>query len=511
MITSLDAIGRITGMIGIYVRVSTEEQAKKGYSVENQIDECKKKAQTNDVMEYIDKGYSGEFLERPGLDKLRKDVKDGIIEKVVCYDPDRLSRKLMNALIIDDEFRKKGVEMIYVSGEFAKTPEGQLFYSMRGAISEFEKAKINERMSGGRKRKAREGKVVKNNYVYGYDYDKEKGAMVINEEEAKVVKLIFDLFTQTNSIVRGINGIAKHLTEKGIPTKRGAAVWHRQVVRQILINHTYKGEFYQNRWNTEGMLANRYKTDDDKVSMKERDKSEWILTKVPAIVTEEQFNYAQELISQSRRRWAKSGKRQYLLSGLLRCGKCGNTLTGLNKKNWGKYVLTYSDRKNYSGAKHIGCGVEVPCEKLDEAVWLEVKKLLDDPERIESHNQNEQQPVFELEQMAILENEIEKARKGRKKLMQLFALGDDIDTDEIRESIIEMKEKEDSYRKQLEELQQSVQEAQSQGFNTEALKRAVEHYVKGDVNSFEDQQNLIRTIVKEVIVYDKDNINIRLF
>ncbi|WP_010093949.1 recombinase family protein, partial [Ornithinibacillus scapharcae] len=85
-------------MIAIYVRVSTEEQSKKGYSLRNQIEECKKKANTNQTLEYIDDGYSGEFLERPGLTKLRQDVKEGHISKVICYDPDRLSRKLMNAV-----------------------------------------------------------------------------------------------------------------------------------------------------------------------------------------------------------------------------------------------------------------------------------------------------------------------------------------------------------------------------------------------------------------------------
>ncbi len=94
-------------MIAIYVRVSTEEQGKKGYSVRNQIQMCKDKAKTNDVIQYVDEGFSGEFLERPDLERLRKDVREGLITKVVCYDPDRLSRKLMNALIIDDEFRKK--------------------------------------------------------------------------------------------------------------------------------------------------------------------------------------------------------------------------------------------------------------------------------------------------------------------------------------------------------------------------------------------------------------------
>ncbi|WHY71204.1 recombinase family protein [Fictibacillus enclensis] len=134
-------------MIAIYARVSTEEQAKKGFSLEDQIKECRKKAKTDEVMEYIDRGVSGEILDRHALTKLRNDVKDGLITKVICLYPDRLSRKLMNQLIITDEIEKRGVKLVFVNGEYTKTPEGNLFYSMRGAIAEFEKAKINERMS----------------------------------------------------------------------------------------------------------------------------------------------------------------------------------------------------------------------------------------------------------------------------------------------------------------------------------------------------------------------------
>ncbi|WP_240511845.1 recombinase family protein [Paludifilum halophilum] len=113
-------------MVGIYARVSTEEQAKKGFSLKNQIAACRKKVRTTEVMEYIDEGISGEFLDRPALSTLRGDVKKGLLTKVVCLDPDRLSRKLMNQLIITDEFDRRGVELIFVNGEYAKTPEGGL-------------------------------------------------------------------------------------------------------------------------------------------------------------------------------------------------------------------------------------------------------------------------------------------------------------------------------------------------------------------------------------------------
>lgn len=325
-------------MVGIYARVSTEEQAKSGFSLDDQIRECRKKAGTLDVVEYVD-DMSGEFLDRPALTKLRQDVKDGVITKIICLDPDRLSRKLMNQLLITDEFDKRGIELVFVNGEYAKTPEGQLFYSMRGAIAEFEKAKINERMSRGRREKARQGRVLRDFQIYGYSYDPEKEQMIVNEGEAAVVRLIFDLFTQPNELVQGMNGIAKYLTEKGIPTKRGARVWHRQVVRQLLMNEAYIGRFYQNRWNTEGMLGNKFRNSEEKVRMRQRPQEEWIQLSCPAIIDEVKFEHAQKLLKESRRRWAGRSLNQYLLSGLLRCGDCGNTMTYWKSKNWGEACL----------------------------------------------------------------------------------------------------------------------------------------------------------------------------
>lgn len=210
-------------------------------------------------------------------------------------------------------------------------------------------------MTSGRKRKAIEGKVIKNSHAYGYDYDKENGMYVVNEKEANIIRFIFEMFTKPTKDIQGMNGIAKFLTAKEIPTKKGVGVWHRQVVRQILLNEMYTGTYYQNKFNTEGMLANKYKSD-NKIKMTIRDQSEWIETAIPQIIVQEQFDYAQELLKQARRRWSKStSARTYLLSGIVRCADCGNTMTGIYRNNWGTKLRYYTDVKNSSGAKNEGC------------------------------------------------------------------------------------------------------------------------------------------------------------
>src|SRR5690625_2928289 len=148
-------------MIAIYARVSTEEQLK-GYSIEGQIEDCVRLAETNDVLTYIDDGYTGEILNRPNLTKLLEDVEKGVIEKVICYDPDRLSRKLLNQLIITEKLDKHEVKLLFVKSDYKNDPEGNLYFQVRGAFSEFDKAKIKHNTMTGRYRKAKRGKVVKN-------------------------------------------------------------------------------------------------------------------------------------------------------------------------------------------------------------------------------------------------------------------------------------------------------------------------------------------------------------
>ncbi|MGI6642165.1 MAG: recombinase family protein [Limnochordia bacterium] len=268
-------------LIGIYVRVSTEDQAVRGYSIPGQIRECKALAGQKPAIIFADEGLSGDSLDRPALAKLRQAVREGKIKEVICLDPDRLSRKLLNQLLLTDEFDRHGVRLRFVNGDYSKTPEGTLFYALRGAISEFEKAKITERMCRGRREKAKQGKVLRDFQIYGYDYDKERETLRINQAEAEVVQEIFQRFLNPPPGAAGLSGIARWLNERGIPTKRGAKKWHRQVIRQILTNPTYVGRFYHNKWAATPQ------------GVRLRPKEEWILVPCPPIIDESTFEQVQ--------------------------------------------------------------------------------------------------------------------------------------------------------------------------------------------------------------------------
>lgn len=493
----------MTEMIGIYARVSTEEQAKSGYSLQDQIRECLKKAGSNNVKKYVDEGVSGEFLDRPALSELRRDVRDGVISKVVCLDPDRLARNLMNQLIITDEIDKRA-ELVFVNGEYGSSPEGKLFYQMRGAISEFEKAKINERMSRGRREKARQGRVLRDFQIYGYDYDDDQEKLVINQFEAEIVRLIFDLFTNKNTMVRGINGIANYLNEQGVPTKKGKSLWHRQVVRQILMNPVYIGEFYQNKWNTEGMLGNKYREPEEQVSVSRRPREEWILIPCPAIIDSDTFACAKQLLQESKRRWSGTSKRIYLLSGLIRCGECGNTMTGRQMTNWGKKVLEYTDVKNTAGAKNKGCGKRVKCKELDKVVWDAVMAWLNQPDEIAAASDEGKESVVSCEEaeLARIGKEIEKTKAGRQRLINLLVEGN-VGDEDIRQMLKELKEKESRLTKRLDELAKLTQVREDNKYRKNLLQEAAEYYlsISPDELNISQKRNLIRYAVREVRVF----------
>jgi site-specific DNA recombinase len=499
-------------VIAIYVRVSTEEQVK-GYSVEGQIEDCKRLAGTNEYLEYVDDGYTGEILNRPALMKLQDDIENGLITKVICYDPDRLSRKLLVQLMIAEQFQKYNVELQFVKHDYKDDAEGQLFFQVRGAFSEFDKAKIKHNTMTGRYRKAKQGLVVKNGNLYGYDFDKKNNTYTINENEAKFIRMIFDYYTNPTSVFKGINGIAQHLTEIGAPTKRGAKSWHRQVVRQILMNEAYTGNYYQNRYDTVGDYVR--KQSGEKVDYgKLRPKDEWLLTNIPPIISTEQFNRTQELMEQGRRRHSNYGRHSYLLSGLVRCGRCGGTMTGRKTQSHGKDFFIYECRKNTAGAKSKGCGRQMSENKLNNFVWDELIKIFNNPERLDQFTEGTQKSYL-LDEMKHIQEEIEKTKKGRKRLFQLVSLSEDdeMDLEEIKDQIRELQIKEKNLQTKYNQIEEEIKADQPKESNQAVFHEASKMYfqTKRKELPFENKQNIIRMVVKEIFIIDSETIQINIF
>jgi site-specific DNA recombinase len=166
--------------VALYARVSSERQADTN-TIASQVAVLQERIQFNgeilsDEMQFIDDGFSGTTLIRPGLERLRDNVSSGLIEKLYVHSPDRLARKYAYQVLLIDEFIHSGVELIFINHEIGRTPEGELLLQMQGMISEYERAKILERCRRGRLHTAQRGSVnVLTCAPYGYRYTPRAG------------------------------------------------------------------------------------------------------------------------------------------------------------------------------------------------------------------------------------------------------------------------------------------------------------------------------------------------
>ncbi|HEU65634.1 MAG TPA: recombinase family protein [Chloroflexi bacterium] len=186
----------------LYARVSTDKQAEK-YGIPSQIEALRKRCLERgwtpvldgDEDAFIDDGYSGAELDRPALDCLRQAAKDGRVDIVLVYDPDRLSRKLYHQMILAEESEKQGIKLEFVTQDMGNSPEDRMFFNMRGLVAEYEREKIRERTVRGSREKARQGKVVRAGATpFGFCYNKEKATLEEDSEKAQTIRLIFYTF-----------------------------------------------------------------------------------------------------------------------------------------------------------------------------------------------------------------------------------------------------------------------------------------------------------------------------
>jgi site-specific DNA recombinase len=245
-----------SGYAAIYARVSTEDQGK-GFSIPTQIEACQKLADREGYTVHeshilVDEGISGTTMDRPGLRKLRDLVNAHAISAVNVYDPDRLSRNLGHQLLLAEEFERADVKLLIVSHPMEQGPEGWLFFQMRGALAEYERAKIIERTKRGAVGRVQAGHPGGGNAPLGYRYIAEPhgGRWEVDEDEAALVRRIFALCLEGHPI----RAIARILTEERVATpsdrhpERGGrkslphGVWSHPTVRAILTYQGYTGE-----------------------------------------------------------------------------------------------------------------------------------------------------------------------------------------------------------------------------------------------------------------------------
>ena len=227
---------------GIYIRVSTEDQARDGFSINAQKEKLTKYAEANDwsIFDYyIDDGISGKNLDgRPEVTRMLKDVEEGKINNILIYKLDRLTRSVRDLIYLIELFEKHSCTFNSQTEKIdTSNAVGRMFVKIIGIFAEFERENLAERVSFGYEQKTREGNYTNTQGVYGYDYIPKEQKLVVNIEEKDLVNRIFDLYIDGKSYFK----IAFKLNEENVPTKKGGH-WSATTISSIIHNPLYIGK-----------------------------------------------------------------------------------------------------------------------------------------------------------------------------------------------------------------------------------------------------------------------------
>jgi site-specific DNA recombinase len=333
--------------------------------------------------------------------------REGRVDVVLCYDPDRLSRDLSHLLLLANEFEGAGVRLEFITQETDTSPEGRMFFAIRGAVAEYEKAKIRERTARGRCEKARQGKVVNPRSLPKWlRYDRTTAKVYLDEEWAEVARLAFRLVADEALTV---DALRRRLNTLGITTPNGGTHWQVSTLRNWLRNPAAKGEYYQLRYEqVEPEQRRKPVGHRRKSTRRERPREDWNMVPVPPIVSPELWEAVQRRLESNKALASRNARREYLLAGLVRCGECGGHMCGWYRDH--RHYRCSHYRQHQADIHGNWCAFRpVRADGLEEAVWDAVTRLLQHPERLREELRRRREEGSPTREVA--EQELRAARK----------------------------------------------------------------------------------------------------
>ena len=399
----------------IYARVSYDDRDTDGRNLSGQLemgrDYCIKRGYSV-IAELAedDRGASGADINLPQLNKVREMARSGLYDVLIVRELDRLSRNLAKQLIVEEELKRRDINIEYVLYDYPDTPEGRLMKNIRGSFSEFEREKIRERMMRGKRNKVNGGSIlVSTGGPYGYRINKgdQYVTLEIYPPEAVIVHQIYLWYASEilpiREIIRRLNTIGAPIPESGGRKRVGG--WPRSTIFRILRSTTYAGE-----WN--------YTYDGE----------EHLTVKVPPIVELPLWNAAQAILDDNKERMSRATKYEYLFGRRLTCGGCGRKMACEPQHQQGKLYLYYACPGEGNDRRRSCKGMRAPAALIDGIAWEWLKSILEDPEKLQNEidifqdqAMHRNEPI--LEQLKITDDLLTENRAKLARLVDLYIRG----------------------------------------------------------------------------------------
>ena len=466
---------------------------------------------------FEDEGYSGASLVRPGLERVRDLAAEGQIEAVLVHAPDRLSRKYAYQILLIEELARHGVDIVFMKAPRAATAEDQLLVQFQGMIAEYERAQILERSRRGKRHRARQGQVnVLSGAPYGYRYVRKSDDAAARYEivatEADIVRTVYDHYTVAGM---SIGAITRVLNERGVPTRKRISRWERSTVWAMLRNPAYKGTACFGKTATAPRqritrpLRLRGGGARDSAH-REQPRSEWIEIAVPAIVDEETFARAQELLAQNKKLAPRRTVAPSIVQGLVSCSKCGyalsRTSTRTSARNIHYYRCLGSDAWRRLGGP-VCDNRPVRQDLLDQVVWTEVVRLLEDPGLIQSELDRRltaartADPARQREKL--LCRELTRTRKTMDRLLTAYQ-EELLSLDELRRRMPELRQRERALQTELRSILDQISDRAVYLRLAETLSCFLARLrTSADTLDIQERQRIVRLVIKEILIGDE--------
>ena len=505
---------RLKMRIALYARVSTSRQAQ-AQTIDQQLTRLRAYVSEQGWLLderhiYRDDGTSGASLNRPGLDSLRDQIRLAAFDAVLITAPDRLARKYVHQVLLIEEFERAGCQVLFVERPMSHDPHDQLLLQIRGAVAEYERSLITDRMRRGRLSKLRAGHLLPwPRPLYGYqvdpDHPRDPAGLRIDPVAGVIVQQIFAWYLEPQAT---LYQVAKRLIDAAVPTPTGKARWSAATVRTLLRNPAYTGTTYGNC--TRQVAAAQRKSSTHPLgsgkSHVRRPVEDWIAIPIPVLVSQDVFDRVQAKLVQNQQGSPRNNTHyEYLLRGLVSCGCCQLSATARSTPQGQQYYLCRGRTNALRAPAAQRCTARyTPAQQLDTLVWNDLCAMLSDPVQIRAALERAQSGAWLPQELQArrtgLQQAISQLSRQQERLLDAY-LATTIDLALFERKHHDLEQRTSSVRSQLQELEAQAQ----QQIELRAVADSVEAFCvqvrTGLANAtFAQRRALVELLIDRVIV-----------